>query len=127
MLMAIQLPDDLVIAARRIEVLDRGPKRVRHALPVDRVEMPVNAPGAPFRRTEFQAAIAKQIVSAAEDAVGPGCCVIGCVRKIIPDAVGELSSDAWREQKTLRRVSKEFGREHMSVHPALGPKRIQKC
>ena len=68
-LVPVQLPDDLVVAAGRIQVRDAGPEAQRRAPVVDRVARPVDPL---VRAVEAQAGIAEQVELAAEQAVGAG-------------------------------------------------------
>ena len=73
-LMPIQLPDDLVIAARRIEVRHRRPERARarggRAPDRDASRAGQCRPGRWGRASKRRAAIAEQIVFAGDDAIG---------------------------------------------------------
>jgi hypothetical protein len=64
MLMSVELPDDLVIAARRVEIGHRRPEGLRRAPPVHHVEVPRR------RRAIRENAVAEQIVRPLGKAVG---------------------------------------------------------
>ena len=66
--MPIELPDDLVIAARRVEVRNGRPEQPRRATAMDRVEVPVWR--WTIDRIEAQRAVAQQVVFSSDDAVG---------------------------------------------------------
>ena len=61
--MAVQLPDDLVVAAGGIEIGDVGPEQERRAAIVNRIVMPVDDRA----RAKREIAIAEQIVAAGDD------------------------------------------------------------
>jgi hypothetical protein len=65
-LMAVQLPDHFVIAARGIEVGHVCPERARRPAAADRIELPVDAPGF----AEAERRVAEEVVLTANDAVG---------------------------------------------------------
>src|SRR5688500_2056675 len=66
-MMSIQIPDDLVIADRGIEVGHISPEDDGRAPVVHGIEMPVNLASA---RSERQSSIAEYVVLPREDAVG---------------------------------------------------------
>ncbi len=64
--MAIQFPDDLVVADGRVEVGHIGPEDVRRPPVVDRIEMPVHRA---LRTAERQRPVAEEVIASREDGV----------------------------------------------------------
>jgi len=77
MLMAVQLPDDFVIAVLEIEIWDVRPEDGGGPAVVDRIEMPIDVPS---RAGESQILVTEHVVAAGENAVGAPRRVVGGVR-----------------------------------------------
>ena len=89
--MAIQLPDDLVVADGRVEVRNIGPEANRRLAPVER-DRDASRPCRRARSTQL--AISEQIVAAREDAIG-SCRRVGCgVRPPCAALRARISADA---------------------------------
>src|SRR5207245_11462393 len=90
LLMPIQRPAHFVIAARRVEVRNVGPKRQRRAPTRDRIETPVGQGrkarrGSNRRCVETEAAVSEHIVFAGDDAIGAGGGYAGSLGKLRAD------------------------------------------
>jgi hypothetical protein len=103
-LVAIELPDDLVIAMGWIEVGDGRPEGIRHAATVHGIPVPVNGCA---RSREAKTAITEQIVDAVDDAIGARRGLAPGIRKVRGDPANQLSPDARRDEKTVGLVLDE--------------------
>ena len=90
-LMTVQLPDDLVIAARRLEVRDGRPERLRRTAAVDAVQVPVRKCGRRVLGAEPQPPVPEQIVVTGDDTIR----ALGGVSR----GVGEFASDALDQRR----------------------------
>ena len=83
--MPVQLPDDLVIAAGRIEIRHLAPEEPRRDPVVDGIAVPVDPGGVAARGREPQVAVAEQVEAAVGDRVGAPHGLGGGVGKTIAD------------------------------------------
>ena len=111
-LMPIQLPDDLVVAARRIEIADPRPEAPRRAALVHRIVLPVD--GRRLRSAEHEPAIAEQ------SRTGPRRCGRR-VRRASAGASGKRSRIAGDQRPAVRRRQEESLRARCEVarEPAM--------
>ena len=83
--MPIELPDYLVIAVRRFEILNRRPEGLWRSRIIDPIVVPVGG------RSARDVAIAKEVVTPASERVGSNRRVCGCVRKALANRLREGS------------------------------------
>ena len=127
-LMAIQFPDDLVIAARRIEVRHARPERVRRAAVVDRIERPVRQGGTAWSEpAEPKPTIAEQVVFAGEDAVGAQRRVTSGAGKLVMDARGQCVLRVRADRKASRSSPEVAHKGDMRGVPPLRRKVFGHC
>ena len=107
MLVAIDLPDDLVVARGGLEIRDGRPDCPRGATLMDRIQMPIDSCAGRYLgtcRIEPQSGISQQVVLASENAVRPAGRLADAVWKRREDGVDEGPPQCGACHKSPRRV-----------------------
>jgi hypothetical protein len=113
-LMPVQLPDDLVVAAGWIQIGNRRPELQRHSDIVDRIAMPVR------RRTAFDVAIAEQIVPPGCQRVAAAPRVVSRRRKVLANDAGEVLASG-RAQRPNRPAGQKMASERTMRRKVVAP------
>ena len=116
-LVPVGLPDDLVVARRRVEIGDGRPVRDWRTALVNRVEVPVR------RTAEQDVAVAKQVVAAVDDAIRSGA---GCgdrVGEALTDLRGELTAPARLDRPGRGAGAEVLGERAMGREVIVAPRR----
>ena len=121
MLMTIQLPDDLVVAAGCIQVIDRRPEASRRPALMDRVDVPVGQRMRSrirgLRPLKPQSGVAKQIVFAGQNAVRACRRLAGRGREPLQHRRDEPASGRRMQREPLRSAEKVPRQGAVRVEP----------
>ena len=120
-LMPIQFPDDLVIAARGIEKRDGRPESPRRAAVVDGIELPVRglAVGG-----ESEASIPEQIVGAGEQTIGASGGMAAAVRELRGNLLAQRPSERRADHEARRPAGETRAEGAVRIAPLLARERV---
>ena len=101
MLVAVQLPDNLVIAEPGIQIGNRRPESSWRAAIMDGVEMPVDL----FARADEHVLVAEQSPAAVKEGVSERASLRGSIWELLVNRVRDGLASMWIERKPTRSLA----------------------